>query len=67
MREVVAYAAARFIEVVPEVELPGHCCSALASYPHLGCAHPLPLNPSPIPRPARACVPQTLSHSQRVR
>ena len=38
MREVVAYAAARCIEVVPEVELPGHCCAALASYPHLGCA-----------------------------
>ena len=37
MREVVAYAASRFIEVVPEIELPGHCCSALASYPHLGC------------------------------
>lgn len=37
MREVVAYAAARHIEVVPEIELPGHCCSALASYPYLGC------------------------------
>jgi hexosaminidase len=39
MWEVVAYAASRFIEVVPEIELPGHCCSALASYPHLGCEH----------------------------
>lgn len=37
MREIVAYAGEHFIEVVPEVELPGHCCSALASYPHLGC------------------------------
>ncbi len=64
MREVVAYAAARFIEVVPEVELPGHCCSALASYPHLGCAHPLPLNPSPIPRPrVRACLRPSHSRS----
>lgn len=34
-----AYAASRFIEVVPEIELPGHCCSALASYPYLGCEH----------------------------
>lgn len=36
-----AYAAARHIEVVPEIELPGHCCSALASYPHLGCEQAL--------------------------
>ena len=50
MREVVAYAAARFIEVVPEVELPGHCCSALASYPHLGCARPFS-SPDPAPHP----------------
>ena len=38
MREVVAYAAARHIEVVPEIELPGHCGAALASYPNLSCA-----------------------------
>ena len=31
------YAAQRFIEVVPEIELPGHCGAALASYPYLGC------------------------------
>ncbi|KAK9815323.1 hypothetical protein WJX72_001752 [[Myrmecia] bisecta] len=38
MKEVVAYAAERFIEVVPEVELPGHCGAALACYPHLSCS-----------------------------
>ena len=38
VREVVAYAKQRFIEVVPEVEMPGHCCAALACYPHLSCA-----------------------------
>ena len=37
IREVVAYAAARHIEVIPEIELPGHSQAALASYPHLGC------------------------------
>lgn len=26
-----------FIQVVPEVELPGHCCAALAAYPQLSC------------------------------
>ena len=34
---VVEYAAARFIEVVPEIELPGHCKAALACYPELSC------------------------------
>ena len=34
-REIVAYAADRFITVVPEVDLPGHTNAALASYPEL--------------------------------
>jgi hexosaminidase len=36
-RHVVAYAAARGITVVPEIELPGHSQAALAAYPELGC------------------------------
>lgn len=36
-REIVAYAAARQITVIPEIESPGHCLAALASYPFLGC------------------------------
>ncbi|CAN5712163.1 beta-N-acetylhexosaminidase [soil metagenome] len=35
-REVVAYAAARHINVVPEIEMPGHAQAAIASYPELG-------------------------------
>jgi len=37
VRQVVAYAAARGITVVPEIEMPGHALAALASYPELGC------------------------------
>ena len=37
IRDVVAYAAARHITVVPEIEMPGHALAALASYPQLGC------------------------------
>lgn len=37
IKEIVAYAGARGIEVVPEIEMPGHCSAALASYPDLGC------------------------------
>jgi hexosaminidase len=36
IRDVVAYAAERFITVMPEIELPGHSSAALAAYPHLG-------------------------------
>lgn len=38
IREVVAYAAARHIEVIPEFEMPGHSDAAMASYPELSCA-----------------------------
>ena len=38
IREVVAYAAARGITVIPEIDLPGHMVAALACYPELGCA-----------------------------
>ncbi|UCG15328.1 MAG: beta-N-acetylhexosaminidase [Phycisphaerales bacterium] len=38
VREIVAYAAARFITVVPEIELPGHSLAALAAYPEFSCA-----------------------------
>ena len=36
LRELVAYAAERFVTLVPEVELPGHVQAALAAYPELG-------------------------------
>ncbi len=37
VREIVAYAAARHILVVPEIEMPGHSQAALAAYPELSC------------------------------
>jgi len=38
IREVVAYAAARHITIVPEIEMPGHSTAALAAYPQFSCA-----------------------------
>ncbi len=38
VKDIVAYAQARFITVVPEIEMPGHSGAALAAYPELGCA-----------------------------
>ena len=37
IKEMVAYAAERQIEVVPEIDMPAHSNSALAAYPHLAC------------------------------
>ena len=37
IREIVEYCAERHIEVVPEIEMPGHFTAAIASYPFLGC------------------------------
>jgi hexosaminidase len=36
IREIVAYAAERFITIVPEIDLPGHSQAAIAAYPQLG-------------------------------
>jgi hexosaminidase len=38
IREVVAYAGSRHVTIVPEIEMPGHCMAALASYPELSTA-----------------------------
>jgi hexosaminidase len=37
VRDIVAYAAERFVTVIPEIELPGHSVAALAAYPELAC------------------------------
>lgn len=37
IKDLVAYADARFVEIIPEIELPGHAVSALSAYPWLGC------------------------------
>lgn len=37
VRDIVAYATQRFINVIPEIELPGHSSAAIAAYPELSC------------------------------
>lgn len=37
IRDIVAYAAKRYITVVPEIEMPGHSAGAIAAYPFLSC------------------------------
>lgn len=45
IRRVVDHAAERYVEVIPEIELPGHCSAALAAYPELSCTG----QPRPVP------------------
>ncbi len=37
LRDIIAYASDRHIEIIPEIDLPSHMMAALASYPELGC------------------------------
>lgn len=39
VKDIVAYAAARHIEVIPEIDLPGHMAAAIVAYPELACNH----------------------------
>lgn len=42
IKDVVAFAKARYITIIPEIELPGHSSAALAAYPELGCKENYP-------------------------
>lgn len=37
IKEIVAYAASRYINVVPEIEMPGHSLAAVTCYPEISC------------------------------
>ena len=51
VREIIAYATQRNINVVPEIELPGHSSAAIAAYPWLSC---FPDKPTAMPDNASA-------------
>src|SRR3954469_19702635 len=46
IRDVVKYAADRFITIIPEIELPGHASAAIAAYPELSCFPNEPTKPA---------------------
>lgn len=39
LKELIAYAAQRHVEIIPELDIPGHTVALLASYPGMGCIH----------------------------
>jgi hexosaminidase len=40
IQDIVQYAKEQFVNIVPEIEMPGHCLPALSAYPELGCRVP---------------------------
>jgi hexosaminidase len=38
IKEIVAYAKERFVDILPEVDVPGHSLAAIAAYPELACS-----------------------------
>jgi len=42
VRDVIAYAAARHVTIVPEIEMPGHASAAVVAYPELGVSRTMP-------------------------
>lgn len=39
LADLIRYAAQRHIEIIPELDIPGHTVAILAAYPELGCTH----------------------------
>jgi len=46
VKDIVAYAAKRYITVIPEIEMPGHGGGAIAAYPYLSCFPDEPTRPA---------------------
>ncbi|HEX5024433.1 MAG TPA: beta-N-acetylhexosaminidase [Agriterribacter sp.] len=46
IKDIVRYAADRFITIIPEIELPGHSSAAIAAYPQLSCFPDEPTKPA---------------------
>ncbi|WP_136464789.1 beta-N-acetylhexosaminidase [Flagellimonas onchidii] len=42
VKDIVAYAKERFIEVIPEIDMPGHAQATIAAYPEIGCVNAEP-------------------------
>ena len=57
VRDIVAYAARRYITIIPEIEIPGHCDAALVAYPEYSDLD----NPVPLLRPCG--YPGDLTHN----
>ena len=55
MRELVAYAQERGIEIIPEIEMPGHSEEVLTTYPEIDCRNAYDSNDSSLPMTGSMC------------
>ena len=42
VKEIIAYAKERYIEIIPEIDMPGHAQATIAAYPEIGCVNAAP-------------------------
>ncbi|MEX0312868.1 MAG: beta-N-acetylhexosaminidase [Allomuricauda sp.] len=42
VKEIITYAKERFIEVIPEIDMPGHAQATIVAYPEIGCVNAAP-------------------------
>jgi len=47
VREIIAYAAERYITIIPEIDVPGHSMAAIAAYPELSCTQDTTIKVNP--------------------
>jgi hexosaminidase len=62
IRDIVNYAAQRYITVIPEIEMPGHSSAAIAAYPQLSC---FPDSPTQIAKGVSWAGPDTSKEVQQ--
>lgn len=66
MKELVAYAAARHIDIIPEIDMPGHSRTAIRLYPYLACSSGHSLSREGFSVPMCPCNEATYIFAQNV-
>jgi hexosaminidase len=65
IREIIAYASAHYIDVVPEIDMPGHMSAAIRAYPQLSCVDSAGWG-TEFSYPICPCKPEVLDFSYKV-
>ncbi|MEO7211327.1 family 20 glycosylhydrolase [Mucilaginibacter sp.] len=66
LKELVAYAAARKIDIIPEIDMPGHMMAAINEYPYLSCDGTKSEFGDLFTKPICPCLPSTFAFAQDV-
>ena len=66
MRDFIRYAASRHIEVIPEIDMPGHMMAAARIYPELTCDTLVSDNPNEFSNPICPCNPHVLEFAKDI-